>query len=205
MQHLEICLPSCIKKFKLFVFFQCCLNKKYSHYQDPFFVHSWFDSLFILFVVEESVAYERIHNLSLSWQRFWKLMHEGLTDLIYCLSGPFPQVRLVIYYCFFCLVWFLYDKKKKKRERSRYKTTTTATKRQLIIKDHKSKGFEKRFKHTNRLSWMIKHIRTVLVAHFLLHLMFVLFLVSFLCRPFMHVCKIWDNRSDLVSAFIYRT
>ena len=146
---------------------------------------------FILFVVEESVAYGRIHNLRLSWQRFWKLMHEGLTDLIYCLSGPFPQVRLVIYYCFFCLVWFLYDKKKKKRERSRYKTTTTATKRQLIIKDHKSKGFEKRFKHTNRLSWMIKQIRTVLVAHFLLHLMFVLFLVSFLCHHFKHVCKIF--------------
>ena len=97
------------KKFKLFVFFQCCRNMKYSRYQDSFFVHSWFDSLFILFVVEESVAYGRIHNLSLSWQRFWKLMHEGLTDLIYCLSGPFPQVRLVIYYRFFCLVWFLYD------------------------------------------------------------------------------------------------
>ena len=96
-------------KCELFVFFQCCRNKKYSRCQDSFFVHSWFDSLFILFVVEESVAYGQIHNLSLSWWRLWKLMHEGLTDLIYCLSGPFPQVRLVIYYCFFCLVWFLYD------------------------------------------------------------------------------------------------
>ena len=96
------------KKFKLFVFFQCCRNKKYSRYQYSLF-SSWFDSLFISFVVEESVAYGRIHNLRLSCQRFWKLMHEGLTDLIYCLSGPFPQVRLVIYYCFFCLVWFLYD------------------------------------------------------------------------------------------------
>ena len=98
------------KKYKLFVFFQCCRNMKYSRYQDSFFVHSWFDSLFILFVVEESVAYGRIHNLRLFWQRFWKHMHEGFSNLICCLSGHFLQVRLIIQHCFFlsgliCL-WF---------------------------------------------------------------------------------------------------
>lgn len=30
-------------------------------------------------------------------------------------------------------------------------------------------------------------------VHSLLHLMFVLFLDSFLCRHFTHICKIWDN------------
>ena len=30
-------------------------------------------------------------------------------------------------------------------------------------------------------------------VHSLLHLMFVLFLESFLCRHFTHICKIWDN------------
>ena len=98
------------KKYKLFVFFQCCRNMKYSRYQDSFFVHSWFDNLFILLVVEESVAYGRIHNLSLFWQRFWKHMHTGFSNLICCLSGHFLQVRLIIQHWFFlsgliCL-WF---------------------------------------------------------------------------------------------------
>ena len=98
------------KKFKLFVFFQCFRNMKYSRYQDSFFVHSWFDSLFILFVVEGSVAYGRIDNLRLFWQRFWKHMHKGFSNLICCLSGHFVQVRLIIQHCFFlsgliCL-WF---------------------------------------------------------------------------------------------------
>ena len=98
------------KKYKLFVFFQCCRKMKYSRYQDSFFVHSWFDNLFILLVVEESVAYGRIHNLSLFWQRFWKHMHTGFSNLICCLSRHFLQVRLIIQHCFFlsgliCL-WF---------------------------------------------------------------------------------------------------
>ena len=36
-----------LKSFELFVFFQCCHNKKYSRYQYSFFVCSWFDCLFI--------------------------------------------------------------------------------------------------------------------------------------------------------------
>ena len=41
--------PRLLKNFKLFVFFQCCHNMKYSRYQDPFIVQSWFDDLFIYF------------------------------------------------------------------------------------------------------------------------------------------------------------
>ena len=52
------------------------------------------------FVVEESVV-GRIH---VRRQRFWKLM-QALTALIYCLSGAFPQVRLIIY-CGSFSVWF---------------------------------------------------------------------------------------------------
>ena len=124
MQHLEVCLPLCIKSLSFLcsfnaaatrntsflVFFQCCRNMKYSRYQDSFFVHSWFDSLFILFLVEGSIAYGRIDNLRLFWQPFWKHMHKGFSNLICCLSGHFVQVRLIIQHCFFlsgliCL-WF---------------------------------------------------------------------------------------------------
>ena len=41
-----------------------------------------------------------------SWQRFWKLMHKGFSNLICLLSGPFLQVRLIIQHCFFFFVWF---------------------------------------------------------------------------------------------------
>ena len=37
-----------LKGFKVFLFFQCCHNKKYSLYQDSYFVHNCFDGLFIL-------------------------------------------------------------------------------------------------------------------------------------------------------------
>ena len=52
--------PRALLSFKLFLFFQCCHNMKYSRYEDSFVVPSWFDGLihdFVdLFEVEESVA-----------------------------------------------------------------------------------------------------------------------------------------------------
>ena len=52
------------KTFKLFLFFQCSHSIATAH---SLSVHSWF--VFILFVVEESVASDgRIHNIF--WQRF---------------------------------------------------------------------------------------------------------------------------------------
>ena len=124
MKHLEVCLPSCIKSLSLVCSFNAAAIRNTSFLCSFNAAATWNTAaikilslfivgliiFFILLMVEESVAYGRIHNLSLFWQRFWKHMHTGFSNLICCLSGHFLQVRLIIQHCFFlsgliCL-WF---------------------------------------------------------------------------------------------------
>ena len=100
MQHLEVCLPWCIKILSFLCSFNAAATRNTSFLCSFNAAGTWNTAaikILSLFIVGLIVC------LSYLWLR--KASHKGFSNLISCLSEHFLQVRLIIQHCFFS-VWF---------------------------------------------------------------------------------------------------